>query len=254
MKRTITIATRDFKSLVTSPIFLFLAGMMTIVLSFVFLRNLLQFMEHSAISAAQFGGGPNIYMIVFAQHISLTNLIFVFVIPALTMRLLAEEKKVRTYDLLLTSPVTATDIALGKYIGALMAAGLLTFISMLYPLGMLMVSEYNLSMVLSGYAGLFLVTGIYVAVGLFGSSLTESVLLSVVIGVIFNLVLWFVSQGKDFFSSAKWVTVMEHVSLVQHFGNFMRGSPKISSLVFLLSCIGFFVFLTQRVVESSRWR
>jgi len=256
MKRTVTIAGKDFKSMIVSPIFMIMAGFMTLILSFTFLRSLMQFTERSVMSAMQFGGdaGQNLHMTVFIGHISMTNLIFVVIIPALTMRLLAEEKKMRTYDLLLTAPVTATDIALGKFLAGLFAAGVLTLISMLYPLSLRFVSDYNVTMLISAYLGLFFVTGIYVAVGLFGSSLTESIFLSVVIGIIFNLGLWFVAQGADFFDSSKWVALMEHMALGQHFANFVRGTPKISSLVFLLSCMGFFVFLTQRVVESSRWR
>lgn len=256
MSRALTIAGKDFRSLVMSPMFLFIAGSSALLLSYSFLRNLIQFSEQSAMSAMQFGGegGMNITMTVFMSHISITNLLFVFVVPALTMRLLSEEKKMRTYDLLLTAPVTAGDIALGKFLAGIGAAGVLILISLAYPLGTRLFSDFAVAPLLSAYAGLTLVTAAYVAVGVFSSSLTESVMLSVVMGLIFNLALWFVAQGSDFVDNSTWVAFMEHLSVGQHFANFVRGTPKLSSLVFLLSCSGFYVFLTQRVVESSRWR
>lgn len=191
---------------------------------------------------------------VFLMHISQINLLFVFVVPALTMRLLAEEKRMRTYDLLLTSPISATQIALGKFFAGWGAVSALTLISFLYPLATRMVAAFPFGPLLSAYLGVVLVSGAYVAVGLFASSLTESILLSVVMGLIFNILLWFISQGPGADSHPLLASVLEYMSLGQHFLGFIMGAIKLKSVVFLLSVIGLFVFLTQRVVESSRWR
>ncbi|MGE0761773.1 MAG: ABC transporter permease subunit [Bdellovibrionales bacterium] len=256
MKRAITIAAKDLRSLLTSPMFFLAAGFSSLLLSYSYLRTLKQFSETSAMTAMQMGqdAGGNIHFTVFMSHISMTNLLFILITPAITMRLLAEERKMRTYDLLLTSPLTATDIALGKFLAALGVGLALTLISLMYPLLTRFVAEFSVKQLLTAYAGLALITGTYLAVGVFASSVTESVLLAVVLGWILNLCLWFISQGSSFFDGSKFVAVMEHLSVGQHFANFARGVVNVGSLVFLLSCIGFFVFLTQRVVESSRWR
>ncbi len=256
MNRICTIAGKDFRSLITSPMFLMVAGASSLLMSYSYLRNLKQFGESTMMSAMQFGqeGGANIHFSVFMQHISITNLLYVLLMPAITMRLLAEERKMRTYDLLLTAPITATDIAVGKFLAAFGAGLVLVLLSLIYPLATRAVAEFSVTQLLVSYLGLALVTGTYMAVGVFASSLTESVLLAVVLGWILNLFLWFISQGAGFFEGSKFIAVMEHLSIGQHFASFVRGTLNVGSFVFILSCIAFFVFLTQRVVESSRWR
>jgi len=127
-------------------------------------------------------------------------------------------------------------------------------LSLVYPLATRMLGDFSIVRLLTAYLGLGLVTLTYVAVGLFLSALTESIALAVVFGWIFSLCLWFLASGAEM-AQTPWVTaVMEHISVGMHFGNFVRGTLQISSFAFLLSAIAFFVFLTQRIVESSRWR
>ena len=196
----------------------------------------------------------NIHYNVFVNHASFVNLLFLLVVPALTMRLISEEKKQATFDLLLTSPITATDIAVGKFLGGFMAVAVLVFVSAVYPVGTALIAKFPWTPLLLTYVGLLLISATYVAVGLFASSLTDSVVLSVVFGFIFNLILWFISQGQGISDNPTFAAVMEHLSLGQHFFTFLKGTVQISSMVFFASCIGLFLFLTQRVVESARWR
>jgi ABC-2 type transport system permease protein len=255
MRAVFTLAGKDFKNLMTSPLFYVVAGLCSVLWSYSYIRALLMFAERSRMFMQPGAeAGMNLQREVFLMHISQINLLFVFVVPALTMRLLAEEKRLRTYDLLLTSPVSATQIALGKFLAGLGAVSVLTGISFLYPLATRMVAEFPMGPLLSAYAGVLFVSGAYVAVGLFASSLTESVMLSVVLGLIFNIMLWFISQGAGTEGMPVVSAVLEYMSLGQHFLNFIMGAVKLSSVVFLTSVIGLFLFLTQRVVESSRWR
>ncbi len=255
MRAILTIAGKDLRNLLSSPLFYIIASMCTVLWSYSFMRALMMFAERSRMMM-QPGqeSGMNLQREVFLMHISQVNLLFVFVVPALTMRLLAEEKRLGTYDLLLTSPISAAQIALGKFLGGLGAVGVLTAISALYPLGTRLVAAYPMGPLFSAYLGVMLVASAYVAVGLFASSLTESILLSVVLGLIFNILLWFLSQGAGSISTPWLQGLMEYLSLGQHFLNFILGAIKLNSLVFLLSLSGLFVFLTQRVIESSRWR
>lgn len=253
MRAILTIAWKDLRNLLNSPLFYVISGLCTVLWSYSYIRNILIFAEQTRMSFGQ-ESSLNLQRDVFMMHISQINLLFVFVVPALTMRLLAEEKRLRTYDLLLTSPVTATDIALGKFLAGWGAVGTLTLISFLYPLATRLFTAYPMAPLLSAYLGVILVSGAYVAVGLFASSLTESIVLSVVMGLIFNILLWFVSQGAGGESHPTIAAVLEYMSIGQHFLGFILGVIKLKSLVFFASLIGLFVFLTQRVVESSRWR
>lgn len=255
MRSVLTLAKKDLRNLLTSPLFYVIAGMCSILWSYSYMRNIIMFAERSRMFMQPGMGdsGMNLQRDVFLMHISQINLLFVFVVPALTMRLLSEEKRMRTYDLLLTSPISATQIALGKFLAGFGAVSVLTGISFLYPLATRLIGPFPMAPLFTAYFGVLLVSAAYVAVGLFASSLTESIMLSVVLGLIFNIMLWFISQGGG--ESSGWFTdILEYMSLGQHFLNFIMGAIKLNSLVFLLSLIGLFVFLTQRVIESSRWR
>ena len=253
MRAVWTIAGKDFRTLLTSPLFYVISGLSSILWGYTFLRSIFMFAAKSGMPN-EMGAAMSFQREVFFPLISSANLLFVFVVPALTMRLLSEEKRQRTYDLLLTSPITATQIALGKFFAGFGAIGVLTAICFLYPLMSRMVASFPVGPTLAAFLGVMLVSGIYVAVGLFASSLTESVMLSVVLGLIFNILLWFISQGLGE-STPPWATaILENMSLGQHFINFIQGAIKLHSLVFMVSVITLFVFLTQRVIESSRWR
>jgi ABC-2 type transport system permease protein len=255
MRAIMTIAWKDLRNLIKSPMYYMIAGLCTILWSYSYIRNLLMFVEQSRASV-QSGveSGMNLQREVFMQHISQINLILIFVVPALTMRLLAEEKRLRTYDLLLTAPITATEIVLGKFLAGFGAVGGLLLISFLYPLATRGVAAFPMPPLLCAYLGLYLVSGAYVAVGMFASALTESIVLSVVMGLIFNILLWFIGQGAGSDLPSTVSSALEYMAIGQHFVNFILGSIKLKSLAFLMSVMTLFIFLTQRVVESSRWR
>ena len=254
MRAVFTIAGKDFRTLLTSPLFYIISGLCSVLWGYTYLRSMFMFAARSSSPQAAMQGAMNFQQEVFFPLISSANLLFVFVVPALTMRLLSEEKRQRTYDLLLTSPVTATQIALGKFLAGFGGVAALTAICFLYPVMSRAVAAFPAGPVLSAFLGVLLVSGIYVALGLFASSLTESVMLSVVLGLIFNIMLWFISQGLGDSMPPWLMTIFENMSLGQHFINFIQGAIKLHSLVFMVSVITLFVFLTQRVIESSRWR
>lgn len=254
MRATILIAWKDLKLILTSPLFFFVGALCSVIWTITYIGFLNQFGAQSAMSGMRGMEAPNIIRMVFTPHISVTNLIFIVTLPALTMRLIAEEKKSRSYDLLLTSPITATQISIGKFLAGLGATACLLLISFLYPVATGMIATFSWSTLGSLYLGLFLISALYTASGLFASSLTDSAMLAVFMGVVFNFLIWFIgpsAAGTDI----KWLSsVMDYISIGQHMMNFVNGAIQTSSIVFFVSAITFFVFLTQRVVESSRWR
>lgn len=255
MNATLAIAKRDFKSIVTSPMFFVIASICSIIWSIRYLQDLGRFAAQLSMASMQGApSGMNINFQVFLQHISYVHLIFLFAIPAVTMRLLSEEKKQRTYDLLLTSPITATNIALGKFLGGFFAVFVLISISFLYPAATAFLTDFSWPTLLAAYMGVILVSAFYVAVGVFASSLTESAMLAVVLGVLFNLTIWFLGVAQESVDSSMWNSVMSYISIGQQFFSFLKGTLRLSSAIFFLSAIAFFVFLTQRVIESARWR
>ena len=255
MRPIFTIAWRDFRTLVSSPMFCVITSICTVIWSFNFIRAAINFAQASSMPA-QFHQGQNfnIHYHLFVDHISLINLIFIFAIPAITMRLISEEKKMGTYGLLLTSPITANHIAFGKFLAGFLVSAVLILVAFVYPLGTRLFTEFHFGPLLASFAGVLLMTGTYVAIGLFASALTQSQVLSVILGILFNLILWLMSQGAAMSDHSIVSAILNYIHLPQQFFTFLKGTLSTSSVIFFLSCIGFFVFLTQPGVESSRWR
>ena len=249
------IARADFRLLTWHPLFLLGAGASCIFISYVFPRELFQFAASYMTPAfGAPGGGRNIHFDVFVPHVSLVNLLLLFFIPAFSMRLLAEEKKNNTFDLLITAPISTLQIVLGKYLALLAALTLFIMVTAVYPLSTGLFVDIPKGPFTATFSGLFLLAAVYGAAGIFASSLTASPWLGVIMGVIFNISLWFISQGKDFSNNPVFQSAMEYLSLSSHFVNFIKGSLVISSIVFFLSCVVFFLFLTHKTIEFNRWR
>ena len=259
MRGVFVVASKDLKTYFMSPLFYAVAGVCTIVWSFVFGTAVDQFMAASVSQMMQSmqgenDSGINLHRTVIAYHSSIVNLLMIMAAAALSMRLLAEEKKQRTFDLLLTSPITATDIALGKWIAGTVACWGLLAITLLYPLSLAFFGPVEWGPLATTYIGLMLLSGVYVSVGLFASSLTESSVLAVVMSILFSFMLFFISAPAQSADGPIEKAVFEHLSIGTHLSTFVGGSLGISAIVFFTSLIFLFTLLTQRVIESARWR
>lgn len=257
MKKTLTIWSKEFRTYFSGPGFYVITGIYMLFLSYTFLLQLKSFTERSIrmmYMAQGQGGGLNLHREVIVGLIGTVNLILLFLVPFLTVRLLAEEKRSRTFDLLLTSPITSLQIVAGKFLGALSVAWLLCLLSLVYPLSIVKFTEIQWGILASSYLGLLFVAAMYVAIGLFASSLTQSNILSGFIAIIMSFGLWFIAWSSQAIEDPTLSAVFDHLSLAQHFAKFSEGSLQVSSIVFSLSVVTVFCFLAERVVESARWR
>ena len=257
MRSVFVMAWRDFKSIVTSPTFFMIGFFCTLIWAFSYANILYQFdqlLSQPPQLALQMGP-RNIHLNVFGSYLaSPVHLVMLLAVPALTMRLLSEEKKQRTYDLLLTAPVSATQIAIGKYLSGLAVSMVLIFISLLYPLMTSFFVDFPLGPLMTSFFGFSLLVGSYVAVGLFASSLTSSVMLSVILGVLLNVAILIFSSGAEGIDYPLVTDLLDHLSVGRQLQGFLLGNIKTRSVIFFVSFISLFVFLVQRVIESSRWR
>lgn len=258
MSATTTIFKKELKGFYLSPSFYVIAFLVSVILSWsypiqlnLFSQLLQNYVFQQNLPNQQ---QLNIHYGLFLRHLSYLNLLLIFVVPALTMRLLAEEKKLRTFDLLLTSPVTSKDIVLGKYLAALAAVGGIVLLALSYPVATATMAQLNWGPLLIAFFGIFLVGGTYAAMNLFCSSLTENALVAYVTSVVFNVSIWFVGIGVEMTDSQTIRQIIEHVSINTHLSSLVEGTIRTSAIVFLISVIALFCFLAERVVESSRWR
>ena len=180
-------------------------------------------------------------------------LIVVFLMPIVTMRLMSEEFKQRTDQLLLTSPVRLTSIIIGKYLSALF----------LYLIGIsiIMVSAGVISIytvpdwivILGNFIGLFLLGGALISIGLFISSLTESQVVAAVVSYAAALLIMLIDGIANFFSGNILGQILSYMSFSKHFRNFTLGILNIEDLVFFVSICILFIFLTVQMLEKKRW-
>lgn len=257
MKGTFVIYKKELASFFISPLFYFIAFLMTLLLSVMFSLSLEKFSFTAGNPMLQMGASSqqqNIHYAVFLPHLSLVNLMLMFLVPALSMRLLAEEKKMRTFDLLLTCPITSAGIVLGKFLAILTTILALITISLIYPLITSRMAEFPWGPTLIAAFGIFLVAAVYAAMDLLASSLTESGLIAFIVSIMFNLAIWFIGALSESFDGPLAKKIFEHISLNSHLTGLIEGTVRTNGLVFFASLIFLFCFLTERVVESARWR
>lgn len=257
MSGTLTILKKELKGFYFNPTFWVICFLISVIFSWVYpiqLNLFSQLLTNYVMQQGVPSNQLNIHYGVFLRQLSYLNLLLIFVVPALTMKLFAEEKKLRTFDLLLTSPVTSLQIVLGKYFAAVGAVAGIIFVAFLYPLATSVLATVNWAPLFIAFAGILLVGAVYVAMNLFASSLTENIIAAYIISVIFNLSIWFIGIGAEVVDSEKGRKIFEHMSLSSHLSTLVEGTIRTNGLVFFLSVIVLFCFLAERVVESSRWR
>ncbi len=172
--------------------------------------------------------------------------------PVMTMRLLAEENKLGTIELLMTSPVRVTEIILGKYLSCLIVFSLMLVLSLQFPAILFLFGKPDMGPMVSGYFGLFLLGASYISVGLFTSSLTRNQFIAAITG--YGIIIFtFILQWAAISAGPKLGPVLLYLSLSYHYTDFAKGIIDTSSVLYYLSFTGIFLFLTQRSLESRRW-
>jgi ABC-2 type transport system permease protein len=179
-------------------------------------------------------------------------LVFLFFVPAITMRLLAEEKKAGTLELLTTRPVRDVEIVLGKFLAAwtLLAAALLP--TLLYVVTLLALGSPDLGPILTAYLGLMLMGGAYIAIGLFASGLTENQIVAFILSFLFVVALFLMDKVLMYVPEA-FATPMEFLSIDYHFSNIARGVIDTRDLIYFGSLLGFGLYLATVTLERRKW-
>jgi ABC-2 type transport system permease protein len=188
-------------------------------------------------------------------------LLFIMV-PAITMRLFAEEKKQRTEELLLTSPIRMVEILLAKYLAAVTLITLLLLPAAIFPI---IVYHYTAGIpdwgpMVSGYVGLLILAYCLAAIGVFASSLTENQIVAFVFAAALEMIFFIMSQATIMFDVIKIGKIsinlgafLRDFSLSDHFAPMLSGIFKLSDLIYFASFIFFWLWATRQSLESERW-
>jgi ABC-2 type transport system permease protein len=255
MRNIWAVCKKEIKSYFTSPI-AYVAITVFLVLVGFFYYSLIWWFNSQSMQMARnpyYFQQVNINQMVFSPLFHNISIILLLMIPLLSMRLLAEEKKIKTDELLFTSPLSVNQIILGKYLASLfvllimlLLVGILTFFTFIY-------GNPELKPILVGNLGLFLMGAAFMAVGIFFSSLTENQIVAAVL-TFGALLLFWVLNWASYSAGGFWKDVLNYVSFFQHFDDMTKGILDTTDIVYYLSFIFLGLFLTHSVIQSRRWR
>jgi ABC-2 type transport system permease protein len=255
MRNILAIAGKELRSLFVSPIayvvltgFLLLGGwfFFSMLARFSYLVTL-----YTGIQNAEAVQALNLNEYVLAPLLQNMTIILVIMIPLITMRAFAEEKRAGTYELLLTSPLTVAEIVLGKLLGLLGFVAIMVALTGIYPLILLFYGNPEPGPVAAGYLGLFLLSAVFVSVGLLASALTENQIIAAVVCFVALLFLYVVAWPAET-AGGGVSALLKYLSVVDHFSEMVKGIIDTRDLVYFLTVILLSLFLTHRVVEASR--
>jgi gliding motility-associated transport system permease protein len=256
MTNILAIAQKELKAYFSSPIAYIVIGFWSLLYGYFFVA-ILQYFVRQSMQMNQFGmQGPqsmNVNQQLIRPLLQNVNILVLFLMPMVTMRTYAEEKRSGTIELLLTSPVTDFQIIIGKFLGAMALYACMLAVTLIH-IGLLFYYGHpEWKPIVTTYIGLLLFGGCFVSLGLFISSLTKNQIVAGMVTFAVFLLLWIITWIGSF-SGPTVDKVTQYISILDHLDDFGKGVLDTTHLIYYLSFITFGLFLTAKSVDSERWR
>jgi ABC-2 type transport system permease protein len=246
---------KEMRLYFTSPIawviltiFLFIAGY--------FFYSIFAFYTLASMQSAmnpQMARDLNVTDSVLRPLFSNISVILLLLMPLVTMRLFAEERRSGTIELLLTYPVRDGAVLIGKYLAAIALYALMLVLTLVYPALIAYFARPEWGVLLTGYLGLLLMGATFLAVGIFASSLTENQIVASITTFGILLIFWVIGWSSDY-AGGTWGRLLTHVSLLEHFDSFSKGVLDTKDVIYYVDFTVVALFLTLRSVEARRWK
>jgi ABC-2 type transport system permease protein len=256
MRNTLAIAHKELRSYFASPIGYIVLGFFALLYGWFYVTMLNYFVRQS-MQASQFGGpsadAMNVNQMMLRPLLQNVTILLLFLMPMVTMRSYAEEKRSGTIELLLTSPLTDLEIILGKFLGAISLWAMALAVSMIHIAILFAYGRPEWKPIATAYLGLLLMGGCFISVGLLISSLTNNQIVAGMATFGVFLLLWVVNWIGSF-STPTVDQVTRYLSIIDHFDDFAKGIIDTSHLIYYISFISFGLYLTAKSVDSERWR
>jgi ABC-2 type transport system permease protein len=254
MSSVLHILKKELRQYVFSPIAYIVAVVFHGIMGYFFYNSLVSYsrqvveMSGSGLPAVSFTptGG------IIQGLVRSMGTVFLLLIPMITMRLVAEEKRARTIELLMTAPVSLLSILLGKFFAAFIVYSVIILSTIYMPVVLDVVSTVNWAHTFVAYAGLILIGAAMISVGLFASTVTDKQVVSAVLSIGILVIFWFVGGGIGA-ASMKVTEFMREVSLFTPFMNMITGLLDMRDVFFFVSFSLVFLFISLQVMESERW-
>jgi ABC-2 type transport system permease protein len=259
MKKTMAVFQKEIKHFFYSPIAYIVIAAFTIITGIFFYLYLSSFVEAAFMDmmrSQQYRTPPqrfNINLQLIRPFFFNLALISLFVLPLVTMRLYSEEKKSGTVELLYTTPLTISNIVVGKFLAGIVFYFVMLIPTIIFHLILFIYGDPELGPIISGYIGLFLLGSAFISGGLFISSLTENQIIAAIGGFGLSLLLWIIGWAANY-SGPGLSEILNYLSIINHFEDFAQGVVDSRHVVYYLLFSALGVYLTFKSVESIKWR
>jgi len=243
----LTIAKREFRTMFLSPLAWVILAVIQIILAWSFFKSIDVFFTIQD-DLTTLKNAPGVTDLIATPLFEVSGIILLMIMPLLTMRLISEEKRNKTFSLLLSAPVSITEIVLGKYLGFLFFIFVLLFLITLMPLSLSMGTELDFTKLFSGVFGLLLALSAFGAAGLYMSALTDNPTIAAISTFGLLLLLWIINTN----SATDGSSVLTYLSLYSHFSSLLRGIFNTKDIAYFILFIIGFIVLTIRQLETQR--
>ncbi|MFQ5643830.1 MAG: ABC transporter permease subunit [Thiogranum sp.] len=245
----LTIALRELKNLFLSPLAWAIMAVLQLIVAYLFLIQLDTFMLLEP-RLAGVEGAPGVTDIVVAPLLQTTGFLLLLISPAITMRVFSDERRNRTLSLLLSAPISMTEIVLGKFLGVTLFFLLLLAMLLAMPLSLYAGTTLDAGKLAAGVLGLSLVLSAFAAIGVFMSSLTEQPVVAAISTLGLLILLWIVDWSSS--SQEQVSTLFQYLSLKSHFESFLKGLFSTADVGYYLLLIATFLILSIRRLDQQR--
>jgi ABC-2 type transport system permease protein len=181
------------------------------------------------------------------------SVLYLFIVPAISMRLLAEEQRTGTVELLLTNPVQEWEIVTGKFVASVMLVLVMLGLTLLFPLFLYVFGNPDTGPIVTGYVGIFLQASAFLAVGLWASSMTQNQIVAAIIAFAFLLILW-LSDNLGQFLGGTFGAIVSYTSVINHFQSFPQGVIQSNDVIYYLTLVLAGIVLSTLSLQSRRYR
>ena len=253
MKPIFAIAKRETAAYFASPIGWICLVLFTLLSGLFFSIMVVGYAIQSAEQGGM-GGDENVTEMFVQGMFGNLSVVALLLMPALTMSLVAQDRRDRSIELLLTSPVSSLAITLGKFLGGLGFAAVMVATTAYVPALLYWLGDPDSGVMISNYVGFLVLMGVFVAIGLFTSSLTDNQLVALALGFTINLTVWIVGWLGQVLKEGTMKAVVEHISMLNHFEEFSKGVLHSRDAVYFVTVIIFLLFATTQRIEALRWR
>ena len=243
-----TIIGKELRSLFTSPLAWVVLAFLQIILGWIFLTRVDYFLTIQA-QLARVPNAPGLTEIVVVPLFGIASMVLLMSVPLLTMRLVAEERRNQTMTMLISAPLSMTQIVLGKYLATVIFLAFVGGLIVLMGLSLLFGGKLDAGLIATNMVGLMLLTGSFAAIGLFVSCLTTHPVVAAVGTLAAFLVLWLIN-----IAASDPASPLHLLSLLKHFESFMSGSIAVTDLIYFVLLIAVFLILSIRRLDADRLR